>query len=65
MPVLGASKRYLVIDDIYDTGDTCHKVAHALAGFNCDFCFCMSRYKSHGITAKLLDHSRWIVFPWE
>lgn len=65
MPVLGASKRYLVIDDIYDTGDTCHKVAHALTGFNCDFCFCMSRYKSHGITAKVLDHSRWIVFPWE
>ena len=65
MPVLGASKRYLVIDDIYDSGDTCHKVAHALAGFNCDFCFCMSRYKSHGITAKVLDHSRWIVFSWE
>lgn len=54
-----------MIDDIYDTGDTCHKVAHARAGFNCDFCFCMSRYKSHGIRAKVLDHSRWIVFPWE
>lgn len=58
MPVLDTSKRYLVIDDIYDTGDTCHKVAHALAGFNCDFCFCISRYRSHGITAKVLDHSK-------
>ncbi len=65
MPVLDASKRYLVIDDIYDTGDTFHKVAHALSGFNCDYCFCMSRYKSQGITAKVLDHSKWIVFPWE
>lgn len=65
MPVLGASKRYLVIDDIYDTGDTYRKAAGALQGVICDFCFCMSRYKSHGITAKVLDHSRWIVFPWE
>jgi hypoxanthine phosphoribosyltransferase len=65
MPVLDTGKRYLVIDDIYDTGDTIHKVAHALTGFNCDYCFCMSRYKSHGITAKVLDHKKWIVFPWE
>jgi hypoxanthine phosphoribosyltransferase len=65
MPVLDTNRRYLVIDDIYDTGDTFRKVAQALAGFNCDFAFCMSRYKSHGITAKVLDHNRWIVFPWE
>jgi uncharacterized protein len=65
MPVLDTSRRYPVIDDIYDTRDTCHKVAQALTGFNCDFAFCMSRYKSHGITAKVLDHNKWIVFPWE
>jgi uncharacterized protein len=65
MPVLDASRRYIVIDDIYDTGDTCHKVAHALTGFNCDFAFCMSRHKNHGIAAKVLDHNNWIVFPWE
>jgi hypoxanthine phosphoribosyltransferase len=66
MPVLNAGKKYLVVDDIYDTGDTYRKVALALAGFDCDFAFCMSRYKSHRmITAKILDHKKWIVFPWE
>lgn len=65
MPVLDADNHYLVIDDIYDTGDTYHKVANVLKGFNCDYCFCMSRYERHGITAKVLDHNRWIVFPWE
>ena len=65
MPILDTSKRYLVVDDIYDTGDTARKVAHALVGFNCNFCFCMSRYKSHGTTGKVLDHGKWIVFPWE
>lgn len=65
MPALDIGKQYLVIDDIYDTGDTFHKVTNALNGFNCDYCFCMSRYKSHGITGKVLDHNRWIVFPWE
>ncbi|HEX7033579.1 MAG TPA: phosphoribosyltransferase family protein [Nitrososphaera sp.] len=65
MPALDIGKQYLVIDDIYDTGDTFHKVANVLNGFNCDYCFCMSRHKSHGITAKVLDHNKWIVFPWE
>jgi uncharacterized protein len=65
MPVLDTSRRYLVIDDIYDDGTTCHNVSRALTGFNCDFCFCMSRYNAHGITAKVLDHNKWIVFPWE
>ncbi|MEM3095152.1 MAG: hypothetical protein QXX64_05885 [Nitrososphaera sp.] len=65
MPVLDTAKKYLVIDNIYDTGDTYHKVIDALTEFNCDFAFCMSRYKRHWITAKVLDHNRWIVFPWE
>jgi hypoxanthine phosphoribosyltransferase len=65
MPALDAGKKYLVIDDIYDTGDTYSKVAGALKDFRCDFCFCMSRHRSRGITGKVLDHNRWIVFPWE
>lgn len=40
-------------------------MTHALAGFDFDFCFCMSKYKSHGITTKVLDDNKWIVFPWE
>lgn len=65
MPALDVGKRYLVIDDIYDTGETYRKVANVLDGFNCDYSFCMSRYERHGITGKVLDHDRWIVFPWE
>jgi uncharacterized protein len=65
MPALNINKRYLVIDDIYDTGDTYSKVAGALKDFRCDFCFCMSRHKSRGITGEVLNHNRWIVFPWE
>jgi uncharacterized protein len=65
MPALEAGKRYLVIDDIYDTGGTCRKVSDTLKDFRCDFCFCMMRHENHGITGKVLNHDKWIVFPWE
>jgi hypoxanthine phosphoribosyltransferase len=66
MPKLDRNKRYLVIDDIYDTGATFDMVAHALKGYNCDFAFCMSRYEqSAGVYGRILNHNRWIVFPWE
>lgn len=66
MPMLERSKNYLVIDDIYDTGATHKKVAPALKGFKCDFAFCMSRYEqSVGVYGRILNHNRWIVFPWE
>lgn len=66
MPKLEASKKYLVVDDIYDTGDICQKVAGATRGFDCTFVFCMSRYpQEFGAYGKLLNHKRWIVFPWE
>jgi hypothetical protein len=54
----------LIINDIYDMGDTYSRVAGALKDFRRDFCFCMSRHKSHGITGKVLNHNRWILFPW-
>jgi len=66
MPILQANKRYVVVDDIYDTGDTYRKVADALTGFACDFCFCMSRRDQDvGLSPKVLNHDKWIVFPWE
>jgi hypoxanthine phosphoribosyltransferase len=66
MPRLDTGKRYLVIDDIYDTGETYHKVAQALKAYKCDFVFCMSRYEqSVGAYGRILNHNRWIVFPWE
>lgn len=66
LPSLDKKKMYLVIDDIYDTGATYKKVAKVLNGFSCDYAFCMSRYEqSAGIYGRILNHNRWIVFPWE
>jgi hypothetical protein len=89
MPPLDRSKRYLVVDDIYDTGSTLARVEKALRGFTCDYAFCMSRYPFPAATAttggsggknkpprassspllllsgRVLNHDRWIVFPWE
>ena len=66
MPVLHSDKKYLVIDDIYDTGDTFRKVTDALGGFACDFCFCMSRHEQDvGLSPKVLNYEKWVVFPWE
>ena len=66
IPRLDRKKKYLVVDDIYDTGATCGKVAEALKLFNCDYAFCMSRYEqSAGLYGRILNHNRWIVFPWE
>jgi hypoxanthine phosphoribosyltransferase len=68
MPLLLKDKKYLVIDEIYDTGDTFFKVYDALKIFDCDFAFLMSRYEhnSRGIyIGKVLNHNSWIVFPWE
>ncbi|MGI0006090.1 MAG: phosphoribosyltransferase [Nitrososphaera sp.] len=66
MPALDKKKRYLVIDDIYDTGDTYKKVSKAMKGFSCDYAFCMTRHPTDaGICGRILGHDRWIVFPWE
>jgi len=66
MPALDKKKRYLVIDDIYDTGDTYKKVRKAVKGFSCDYAFCMTRHQTDaGICGRILGHDRWIVFPWE
>ncbi len=68
MPLLLKDKKYLIIDEIYDTGDTFFKVYDALKIFDCDSAFLMSRYEhnSRGIyIGKVLNHNNWIVFPWE
>jgi hypoxanthine phosphoribosyltransferase len=66
LPLLKGTK-YLVIDDIYDTGDTYNKVYSAIREFDCDFAFLMTRYKDSNasLVAKVLNHEKWIVFPWE
>ena len=68
MPLLVKNKKYLIIDEIYDTGDTFCKVYDAVKMFDCDFAFLMSRYELNNEGAyvgKVLNHKKWIVFPWE
>jgi hypoxanthine phosphoribosyltransferase len=67
MPLLHRGNKYLLIDEIYDTGNIFSKVYGVLKGYDCDFAFLMSRY-THGnleFVAKVLNHDRWVVFPWE
>jgi len=71
MPLLHKDKKYLVIDEIYDTGDTFSKVYDVVKVFDNDFAFLMSRYEQqyhHDIEAfvgKILNYNKWVVFPWE
>ena len=66
LPLL-KGRRYLVVDDIYDTGYTFNRVSDMVKEFDCDFAFLMTRYKNSGASfvAKVLNHKKWIVFPWE
>ncbi|MGC1931921.1 MAG: phosphoribosyltransferase family protein [Candidatus Nitrosopolaris sp.] len=67
MPKLHKDKKYLIVDDIYDTGNTFYKVYDLIKEFNCDFAFLMCRYKQNSsiLVGKILNHEKWIVFPWE
>lgn len=66
LPRLDKRQQYIVIDDIHDTGATSQKVSAALKGYDYKFAFCLSRYPDcKGIFGRILNHNRWIVFPWE
>ena len=68
MPTLFKSKKYLVIDEIYDTGDIYSKVHDTLKNVDCDFAFLMSRYQVNfheAYIGKILNHNKWVVSPWE
>ena len=66
MPILKKNVRYLAVDDIYDTGSTFKQAKARVRAFNCDFAFCMTRFsKCPGFFGRVLNHERWIVFPWE
>lgn len=71
MPQLFSTKSYLVVDDIYDTGDIFTKIFPHLYHLNCDYAFLMKRFQDpiEGFQkifiGKILNHKRWIVFPWE
>lgn len=68
MPSLSKNKKYLVIDEIYDTGNTFCKVSCELKKVGCDFAFLVSRYterSSRIFVAKILNHNKYVRFPWE
>ena len=74
MPQLVNDKKYLVVDEIYDTGETFSKVKYAMQDFDCDYAFLMRRFNDTAdddtgcetsFTGKILNHDKWIVFPWE
>jgi uncharacterized protein len=70
IPFFDTSKFYLLIDEIYDTGKTFHKTSTYLSFINHLDIFLLKRYKtstsiSNHIYGKILDDSRWVVFPWE
>ena len=63
-------KKYLlIIDEIYDTGKTFSIVNEYFKRFEYDYACLISRYRipdNHKIvTGKVLNHKKWIVFPWE
>ena len=74
MPQLVTNKKYLVVDEIYDTGETFSKVKYAMQDFDCDYAFLMRRFNDQNSSypgnettfiGKILNHDKWIVFPWE
>jgi hypoxanthine phosphoribosyltransferase len=73
MPSLLESKKYLVIDDIYDTGNIFSVASNEVGKFNCDFAFLVRRSADDGgggcsgetYVGEILNHKKWIVFPWE
>ena len=70
VPTLDPKKKYLLIDEIYDTGKTIDLVERSLMEMNYLKIFLLKRYKTDSIRdkdvcGKILNDSRWVVFPWE
>ena len=66
LPRLDKDLRYVVVDDIRDSGATARMVSEILNGYYFEFAFCMSRYPDfNGTSGRILNHKRWIIFPWE
>lgn len=69
IPQFDAAKKYLLIDEIYDTGKTLGKTSICLGHVNHLNVFLVERHKTASSTdriiGKTLEDSRWVVFPWE
>lgn len=64
------NKKYLLIDEIYDTGKTFFIVNEYFKRFEYDYACLVSRYRipdnnNKIVSGKVLNHKKWIVFPWE
>jgi uncharacterized protein len=63
------NKRYLVIDEIYDTGKTFLAINEFFNSFEYDYACLISRYRitenKKIISGEILNHNKWMVFPWE
>jgi uncharacterized protein len=66
------NKKYLLIDDIYDTGKTFSIVNKFFNSFEYDYACLVSRSRitdNNGkiiiMIGEILNHNKWIVFPWE
>ena len=69
IPVLKTTKKYLLIDEIYDTGKTLKKTSKCLRSINHLDVFLIERYNTvisaNHVYGRVLNDSRWVVFPWE
>lgn len=65
---INKDKKYLLIDEIYDTGKTFLEIKNFLKNVEFNFVCLISRYKLQDdkiIVGKILNNKKWIVFPWE
>ncbi len=69
IPFFETTKKYLLIDEIYDTGKTFQITSTHLSFINHLDIFLLERYNTNisnnHIYGKILDDPRWVVFPWE
>jgi hypoxanthine phosphoribosyltransferase len=75
MPQLFDSQKYLVIDDIYDTRNAYSVVSNEIGKLDCNFAFLVRRFAADNddsvgcgrkvYVGEILNHKKWIVFPWE
>lgn len=71
LPILDSKKKYLLVDEIYDTGKTIDLVESYLINVNYLKIFLLRRYKTdlmngnNELYGKIINDSRWVIFPWE
>lgn len=65
LPLL-QDKPHLIVDEIYDTGDTYFNIKQCLNGRSFDFAFLLSKKLIQEVfIGKVVEQDKWIIFPWE